>query len=132
MSEFGNDLDLLVGKKAKGCLVTIGFLMMLYIIISLIFSFWPFSVGAGIAKAVVNEVSIISNYQWFYDQYNAIQSQQANLETLPLEAYERNGIRMVLNNMIGEYNSRSRQITRNLWKAKDLPYSIELKSGGSR
>ena len=86
MSEFGNDLDLLVGKKAKGCLVTIGFLMMLYIIISLIFSFWPFSVGAGIAKAVVNEVSIISNYQWFYDQYNAIQSQQANLETLPLEA----------------------------------------------
>jgi hypothetical protein len=35
------------------------------------------------------------------------------------------GIAMVLESMVQEYNSKSRQMTRNMWKAKDLPYQIE-------
>jgi hypothetical protein len=103
----------------------------IYLLLSSLFSVWPFSVAGGVVKSVVNERSIIQNYQWFYDQYNAIQAQQANYESVPEDAYERNGMRMVLNNAISEYNSRSKQITRNLWKANDLPYQIEL-VGGSK
>jgi hypothetical protein len=102
-----------------------------YLFAGAVFSIWPFSVAKGVVKSVVNERSIIQNYQWFYDQYNAIQSQKINYESVQPDAYERNGMRMVLNNSISEYNSRSKQITRNLWKANDLPYQIEL-VGGSK
>jgi len=92
-----------------------------------------------IATKVTNPQSIISNYEWFYDQYNQIKATEAKAEiakqtldstpksdeTYAFRASDYNGIRMVLQGMIGEYNSRSKQITRNLWKAKDLPYQIE-------
>jgi hypothetical protein len=68
----------------------------------------------------------ISNYEWYYDQYHAIQAtiQKAKIaEGTP----EQRGIRMVLAGMAEEYNSRSRmEMTRELWKASDLPYQIDL------
>ena len=105
----------------------VGFLVV-YILVALVFSLWPFSVVSGLATSVVNERSIISNYQWFYYQYNSIKAQAANYSSMPERSIERNGMRMVLNNSIAEYNSRSKQITRNLWKANDLPYQIEFES----
>ena len=83
----------------------------------------------GVSKKTINADSIISNYQWFYDQKGAIDSQKANYDSMPDSAPEKNGIRMVLNGMIGEYNSRSKQINRNMWKASDLPQSIALIGG---
>jgi hypothetical protein len=100
-----------------------------YMALSSILSIWPFSVIRGVTKAVVNEQSIIQNYQWFYDQYNSIQAQKINYESVPKDAYERSGMLMVLNNSISEYNSRSKQITRNMWKSNDLPYQIEFVGG---
>lgn len=130
MSEMREAMDELLGKRL-GKLAFIGTAMLIvYMVFAVLFSFWPFSSAAGVVKKVTSAEAIISNYQWFYDQYNAIQAQTANLDALEKTAPERSGLSMVLNSMIAEYNSRSRQITRNLWKAQDLPYEIKL--GGSK
>jgi hypothetical protein len=89
----------------------------------------PFRATRGVLEKTLAPDAIIGNYQWYYDQYNAILAQKANLAVLPAEARERPGLLMVLNGMIGDYNSRSKQITRNLWKAVDLPYQITMEDG---
>lgn len=71
----------------------------------------------------------LGSYEWYYDQYNAIEAQRANIEAAPKDAPERSGMVMVLNNAIGEYNSRSKQFTHNQWKAQDLPQHIDLYGG---
>jgi hypothetical protein len=115
-----------VGKRWTKVIVLLAILIAIYAIGSLIFGLWPFSSIGGVAKKVTEPEQIIYNYQWFYDQYNAIQAQAANIKVLPEGSQERMGARMVLNNAIGEYNSRSKQITRNLWKAEGLPHQINL------
>jgi hypothetical protein len=89
----------------------------------------PFRSAKGVLEKTLAPEAIIGNYQWFYDQYNAIEAQRANLVALDKSARERPGLLQVLNNMIGDYNSRSKQITRNLWKAVDLPYQIQMEDG---
>lgn len=126
MSQFENEFSYLFGKATFKGFVVLVVLAFAYIMLALVFSFWPFSVAKGVVGKVVNAESIVNNYQWFYDQYNTIQSQKINYESVAPDAYERNGMRMVLNNSIAEYNSRSKQITRNLWKPNDLPYQLEL------
>ncbi len=126
MAELQDAIDEAVGKKWRKFGVFIAVLIAIWIIAALVFGMWPFSVAAGVAQKVINSDAIIQNYQWYYDEYNAIHAQRANIAAMPLGAQERPGMLMVLNNAIGEYNSRSRQITRNLWKASDLPYSIPM------
>lgn len=123
---FYDELDEAVGKKWRKVIVAIAVLIAAYIITALVFSFWPFSVIGGITKKITDPNAIIQNYEWYYDQYNAIQAQKANIAAMPKDASELAGMTMVLNNAIAEYNSRSRQVTRNLWKASDLPYQIEI------
>ena len=82
------------------------------------------SIGGVVSKTISSE-NILANYQWFYDQKNEIDATRnkvkiARRNNLPETA----GIEMVLQGMIGEYNSRSKQINRKLWKANDLPYQI--------
>lgn len=89
----------------------------------------PFRSARGVLEKTLTPDAIIGNYQWYYDQYNAIQAQKANLTTLEKTARERPGLLMVLNSMIGDYNSRSNQINRNLWKATDLPYQMAMEDG---
>jgi hypothetical protein len=68
----------------------------------------------------------IANYEWYYDQYHAIQA-TIQKEKIAEGMAEQKGIRMVLAGMVEEYNSRSRmEMTRELWKASDLPYQIDL------
>lgn len=126
MSQFENDFSGFFGRLAFKGFVAMVVLVFAYIMFALVFSFWPFSVAKGVVNKVVNAESIVNNYQWYYDQYNTIRAQQINYESMAPDAYERNGMRMVLNNSISEYNSRSKQITRNLWKPSDIPYQIEL------
>jgi len=128
MSHVRDELDEAVGSRWRKAIFTIAGLLAAYIICALVFSFWPFSVASGVAKKVVNQNAIVQNYEWFYDQYNAIKAQEANVAIMPADAIELPGLKMVLNNAIAEYNSRSRQITRNLWKASDLPYQISLEA----
>lgn len=110
------------GKAILGFIVVLG----IYLAAAFFWNIWPFSVASGLAKKVVNPTSIVYNYEWYYDQYNSILAQEANIEVINPEAPERAGMIMILNRNISEYNSKSRQITRNLWKADDLPQTIQL------
>jgi hypothetical protein len=75
---------------------------------------------------IQNARNRIANYEWYYDQYHAIKAtvQKAKIAE---GTEEQKGIMMVLAGMVEEYNSRSRmEVTRELWKANDLPYQIEF------
>ena len=75
---------------------------------------------------IQNAKSRIQNYEWFYEQYEAIKSTASKVRLS--EGSEKNSIRMVLADMISEYNARSRQtMTRANWKSESLPYQIEEK-----
>jgi hypothetical protein len=128
MSELKDELEQNFGKRWTKVFIVFAVAIALYLGSSLVFSFWPFSSAAKVVEKVTSAESIIGNYQWFYDQYNAIQAQEANV-TAAAGSAEYTGMKMVLNNAIAEYNSRSKQITRNLWKAPDLPYQISLGGG---
>lgn len=113
MADFKTEVEQVFGRQVFKFLKVVAVLIGFYIVVALIFGIFPFSVVTSVVKSVVNERQIIGNYQWFYDQYNAIQAQQANYEAMSADAYERNGMRIILNNAIAEYNSRSKQITKN-------------------
>jgi hypothetical protein len=113
-----------IGKKWTRRLGVLGVILLVYVLISLFTGMWPFSSAFGVMKKVTTPERIIQNYEWFYDQYHAIEAQRRNIEVMPEGSTDRIGTRIVLNNMIAEYNAKSREITRNLWKADDLPYQI--------
>jgi hypothetical protein len=81
---------------------------------------------ASVVSKVVNANAIISNYEWFYAMNAEIQATKSKYIIAKRGGREEaDGINMVLQSMISEYNAKSRMITRNLWKATDLPYQIE-------
>lgn len=70
--------------------------------------------------------SRIQNYEWFYEQYEAIKSTATKAKLS--EGNEKASIRMILASQIAEYNARSKQtMTRALWKSDSLPYQIDKK-----
>jgi hypothetical protein len=119
-----DELEEAVGKKWTRRFMGIGFVLFLYCVVSFFTGIWPFSSAIGVVRRVTSPAAIIQNYEWFYDQYHAIEAQRRNITALPEGSADWIGTRMVLNNMIAEYNAKSREITRTLWKAEDLPYQI--------
>lgn len=124
-------------EKTLGKLVVLlSVLVILYLIVAVIFSVFPFNMAAKVA----NTNKIISNYEWFYDSNSQIKAYKIQIENSENDLknidkksdfYERklielDGIKKLRLNLIAEYNSKSKQITRNLWKAKELPYEINL------
>lgn len=86
---------------------------------------------------LTNADKVIGDYQWFQDTYMELKAIASNIKLAKsqLDMYtdkdarerrviEINGMQAVLQSRIGEYNSRSKQITRNLWKDPNLPYQI--------
>lgn len=66
----------------------------------------------------------IASYEWFYSQYGEIKATYAKVKLLEGKD-EQTGVRLVLQNMIAEYNAKSKMSsTKALWKADDLPYQI--------
>jgi valyl-tRNA synthetase len=124
MGYIRNELEEAVGKKWTKRFIGFGIVLFIYTVISFFAGIWPFSSAVGVAKRVTEPVAIIHNYEWFYDQYHAIEAQRRNVAAMPEGSTDRIGTQMVLNNMIAEYNAKSWEITRNLWKADDLPYQI--------
>lgn len=128
-----DDVKAAVGRKWYKRLSVIATIFFIWLIVAGVLSLWPFSVAAGVAGKVVNANAIIYNYEWYYDQWNQIQATRANLFVLEPSSVEYTGTVMVLNQMIGEYNSKSSQITRNLWMPKqDVPYQIPLFTGDKK
>jgi hypothetical protein len=126
MSEFSDEVKGVFGNRWGKIIVGFLGVVFIYIAFSAVFHMFPFS----LASKVVNTNSIIQNYEWYYSQYNTIQAMEANIASLKADASERSGMMMVMNNAIAEYNSRTRMMTRNMWKPQDLPYQIDL--GGSK
>ena len=124
MAYIKEEMEEAVGKKWTRRFIGIAVALLIYTGLSFFAGIWPFSSAVGVAKRVTNPDRIIQNYEWFYDQYYAIEAQRRNIAVLPEGSVDRVGTQMVLNNMIAEYNAKSREITRNLWKANDLPYQI--------
>jgi|SRR6185369_1743512 len=136
MSEFRTELDGAIGKKLGGLAMFGLGAIILYIALALVFSFWPFSVVAGVVSKVTSPNAIITNYEWFYDEYHQIGAYDSNISVAE-RAWEKaseaskdqrfleyTGLIMVRNSQAQEYNARSKEITRNLWKAHDIPYQI--------
>jgi hypothetical protein len=118
------ELEEAVGKKWARRFIGFGIAVFVYTAVSFFAGIWPFSSAVGVVKRVTEPAAIIQNYEWFYDQYHAIEAQRRNIAVMPEGSTDRIGTQMVLNNMIAEYNAKSREITRNLWKADDLPYQV--------
>ena len=118
-------VDVFGARRVRRLKIGVGILLAV-IVIGLVFTCFPLNVAKDVGAKVVNADAIVYNYQWFYDQYQAIEAQKANLGIVDADSQEYRGMKMVLNRNIAEYNSRSSQITRNLWKANDLPYTIRL------
>lgn len=125
MATIFDDIDDAIGKGLGLAAKIILALVALSIISSFVFGFGP----GAILQRVFSPTAVVSNYEWFEGQYQAIEAQRANLAAMPADAPERRGLLMVLNNSIAEYNARSRQITRSLWKSSELPYQIPLSKG---
>ena len=67
----------------------------------------------------------IQNYERFHEQYEVIKS--TSMKAKLSKDDEKTAILMVLNDMIAEYNARSKMFTtRVLWKDESLPYQIEI------
>jgi len=124
MGEAREELERAFGKRWTRRLILAGTAVAIYLAASFFANIWPFSSAVGVAQRVTSPQAIIHNYEWFYDQYHAIEAQRLNVRMLPEGSVDRAGTQMVLNNMIAEYNAKSREITRNLWKADGLPYQI--------
>lgn len=67
----------------------------------------------------------LANYEWFYNQYGAIKSTRTKI--LLAEEPDKTAIKMVLTDMVEDYNSKSRMNhTKAMWKPQDLPYQIDI------
>lgn len=126
MAYFYDEMEDAFGKKIGKLSIVVVALIGIYTVAALFFGMWPFSVARDLAHKVVNAESIVYNYEWFHDQYNSIMAQKANIDFMPKDAPERPGMMMVLNNAIAEYNAKSAEITRNMWKDDSLPHTINL------
>lgn len=133
---FKDELEDEIGPKWVKRLGFVVGVLFVYFCVAFVFSIFPFNVGAKLVNKVVNADAIVANYEWFFDQKNAIDAQITNITNLEQQIdkgsesfrerkmIELSGLRMVVNNMIGEYNSKSKQTTRKLWKSDTLPYQI--------
>lgn len=107
---------------------------------------------AAVVDRVTNPDRVISNYEWFEEAYNdclaldgkiatTLQQISTQFEGLPQDrstwsrqdrdAYSQwnvtlNGQRSQRQNIVAEYNAKSKMITRQLWKAPHLPYQLEI------
>jgi hypothetical protein len=119
-----NELNKMFGLVTGHSIFAIIIISVFYIIFALIFSLWPFSVASGVINKVTSPNAIIQNYEYFYSMNAEIDATKRKA-VIAKGTEEEKGIKMVLESMIAEYNAKSRMITRNMWKAQDLPYQIE-------
>lgn len=120
----------------KNILIT---LLIILVSIAITLAVWTLSVPFAKANAKrveeikeaykVQDADIrISSYEWFYQQYEQIQATKRKAE-LAAGSFEERGIKMVLADMISEYNSRASMTeTKGQWKPKDLPYQIDYQN----
>ncbi len=107
--------------------------------------------GHGIIDKTINADNAIYNYEWFkrqYENYLAIKAKigetEAALESFKIEAGPRSqwkfydtaefnrlnsvllGLRQTLNDLVAEYNARSKMVNRSIFKTGDLPVTLPI------
>jgi hypothetical protein len=126
--------------------------LLIFLASGLGFAYRLLSRPAALVDRVTDPDRIISNYEWFEEAYNDCLALDAKIATtvkqidsqfqgLPADrsewsrqdrdAYAQwnttlNGQRSQRQNIVAEYNAKSRMITRQLWKASHLPYQLEI------
>jgi hypothetical protein len=69
----------------------------------------------------------LHDYHWFEDQYQQIETHKANIliQINGGKKFSEMSEVNIINNWIGEYNAKSKQYDRVLWKSEHLPYQIK-------
>jgi hypothetical protein len=67
----------------------------------------------------------ISDYEWFEGKYRSIQAEIINIQNYVDANEEVLDQITIVNRWIAEYNARSNEYTRAMWKSDRLPYMIE-------
>jgi hypothetical protein len=68
----------------------------------------------------------IADYEWFEGKYRSIESEKANIRILAEEGENFSDQIFIVNRWIGEYNARSSEYTRAMWKSDNLPRQLDL------
>jgi hypothetical protein len=137
MVESGKEVTLKEVKMKRWCIVLIVILAIISLsgcgVLKDIHATYANYRGEVVSNYMVQDArNRILSYDWYYDQYGQIQAQIANVESLQDGDDTRGGMIRVINSMIGEYNSKSRQYNHAMWKADDLPYELEMYKGDER
>ena len=111
---------------------------------------WAVNVGKGVVDRVVNPDAIVTNYEWYEQQYRDIKAAEGQIKDAKdaiksfkedsgpsdkwrfdqREEYARlnsnlQGLKSYKRSLIETYNAKSAMITRNLWKSSTLPHTID-------
>lgn len=91
---------------------------------------------AEIIKQTVNANNIIYNYEWFHQTYSDIKATRIKIANANLSIKEstekdkwitiRNGLSNYMQDLISQYNAKSKMINRKLFKSDSLPYRFEF------
>lgn len=124
MSEFSS-----LTKDFFGSLI--GKLITIIIVLSLLTGIITMIAGIGpfgrIAQRTMSGDAIVNNYEEFHRLYDTIQAQIRNvniMRQMDTDQITLTGTIMQVNNLIADYNAKSRMITRNMWKSNTLPYQL--------
>jgi len=143
--------DIRVVRKTGLGLIWLFFLFVVILSVGW-FIFTMLSRPAALVDRVTDPDRIIANYEWFEEAYNDCLALDAKIATtaqqiesqfkdLPKDrsgwsrqdrdAWNQwqttlNGQRSQRQNIVAEYNAKSKLITRQLWKSPNLPYQLEI------
>jgi hypothetical protein len=67
----------------------------------------------------------ISDYEWFEGKYQSIKHEAINASLYASKGEDVTDQLVIINRWISEYNARSREYTRALWKSERLPHQID-------
>jgi hypothetical protein len=67
----------------------------------------------------------ISDYEWFEGKYQSIKNECINATIYLSKNEDVTDQIVIINRWIAEYNARSREYTRSMWKEESLPHQIE-------
>ena len=133
----------------KGFFICLGLFLMVIVMPGCLLGKWLYGVGTGVVTKVVNPDAIITNYEWYEQQFRDIKAAEGQIkdaqETIDRfkldsgpsngwkfdqrEEYARlnlnlQGLKSYKRSLIEAYNGKASMITRNLWKSSTLPQSI--------
>jgi len=110
----------------------------IWVLFSIVVIVLLFAIGKGCKHASEQVDSAIVNYEDFQTIYNSCQkvnTDLCNMKNLPekdkmfeqfSKAQRVNALQTKLNQLVEEYNGKSKMFNRSIWKSKDLPYQLDV------